>query len=107
VGPSADARFAAIVETLDELLVGDTGTGRAMNEGVKSRGIQPSLSELGVLVFWSLYGVVRGVAWALVREDGEDDGERGDSGRRNCVAGDSGRRKGELRGASKDKGERL
>lgn len=101
-----------------EFRVSETGTSRlVVNDGVSPRGVQLPLSEFGDSVFWIFDGDVRGLAGALVGDemavfgrmakDGNGEGDEGDSGLRNWVAGDSGRRKGDARGESKERGERL
>lgn len=80
-----------------ELRVGDiwVSRSRGVREGVRPRGVQGLVSEVGVVVvFWSLEGEVSGVG-VVGRMVGEGD------------EGDSGRRKGEVRGEPKERGEGL
>ena len=71
--------------------------------GVSTRGVQFSLSEVGVRALcWSLEGDWRGVC-AFVGEGVGVGGRIVFEGE----AGDSGRRKGEVRGEPKERGEGL
>lgn len=119
---------AIAVATL-ELRVGDVWGEwvEGSRKGVRPRGVQVVVSEVGVVAGWSLDGVVRGVAWMDFVGEGRGEwvsfvgegvgvgvvgrraveGEEGESGRRKGDAGDSGRRNGEVRGEPYESGDGL